>query len=234
MWYNIITIFLIILGWLVIYLLNLKQQKKQLVDSAKLKIYEELYNLKKEIDKKVMGLSSLCSRSRYTLFTDIEYANKGIGIKKPFEIWQKYVSDLSRAIFSFTDAYLDFWTGVETWIEVMPELKKAKNELFNNQFNRLTDDLNKYHQYLQFLPMKINSRWDKLNEKEIKERAEQIGGRIDRIACGYVDDFIGLIHNALIASIFGRERRPRENFANMPQEYAILTRDGIKDTVLKK
>ncbi len=46
---NMITIFLVIVGWCIVF----SQNKKLMKNKAQMKIYEELYELRKAIDKKV-------------------------------------------------------------------------------------------------------------------------------------------------------------------------------------
>ena len=58
----------------------------------------------------------------------------------------------------------------------------------------------------------------------------------DKVAFGYVDDFMGLIHNELVAPIFGHHKKPRENVANLDKlkSYHILTKEGLKKIQVKK
>ena len=58
-------IILTILGWFFVFFLNLRQQKKHLQNSAKIKLYEELHNLRKNIDE--VGITLGLSLSKFSL-----------------------------------------------------------------------------------------------------------------------------------------------------------------------
>jgi len=224
--FQIITLIFIIVGWAVIYWLNSRQQKKDLINKSKLKIYEELYSLKKKIDNETIKLRV----SSYLSFTlsDVKKAEV-VGKPSPLDLWQSYTKEISRNIDSFVSVYLEFWTSVDAWIETMPELKRAKNELLKIQTNTLMDDLLLYRTYLSRMPSLINYKWGNLDFDQIEEKAKKIREKINKIAIGYTDDFIGLVHNVLIAPIFGHEKKPRENFENLPEKFTILTKNGIEE-----
>lgn len=47
---GLLNVILIAAGWIAVFYFGLRQQKVQLKNTAKIKIYEELYSLKKEVD----------------------------------------------------------------------------------------------------------------------------------------------------------------------------------------
>ena len=103
------------------------------------------------------------------------------------------------------------------------------------QFKKLTEELNKYKQFLMDQSIK-EYFWTKWNREEIKRKAEEVKDLFDEIACGYLDDYIVLIHNHLIYPILKYKKIPRENFLNMGklEKYYILTEYGLKEIVNKK
>ncbi|MBN2891618.1 MAG: hypothetical protein JXL97_07115 [Bacteroidales bacterium] len=233
---GIITIVLIILGWFVVFWLGLIQQNKLLENNAKMKVYEELYELKKAIDEVSINLGLLFNP--YSIpFLNMKYVDKSLPSSqrnlKALEFWREYLDKISKQTYAFTGAYLKLWNHIDMWIGVIPELKRAKKEFFEIHLETLTDDLNKHHSYLQNLSLE-NYRWEEWNQEDIKQKSQEISEKFDRIAVAYLDDLMVEIHNSLISPILGYKKKPRENFANMPRRYEILTKKGIKKVEREK
>jgi len=229
--FNFVNVILIIVGWLAVFWFSLKQQKEQLKNNTKLKVYEELYDFKKELDEKSNDLGILLNPFSIP-FLDMEYVDRTIPPSQrnfqALKFWNKYLRKLSERTSAFVGAYLKFWIHCEMWIGVIPKLKKAKKELFEIQLSQLTNKLYKHHQYLQNLQIQ-NYWWEKWDREDIKRRTEKISEEFDQIAIGYVDDFMVEIHNILISSLIGYKKITRENFKNLPKNYKVLTQDGIKE-----
>lgn len=222
--FDIITVLLIIIGWFAVFWFGLRQQKNLLKNSAKMKVYEELYELKKIIDEEGQNLSLLYNFFSIP-FLDMKYAGDK---SKAFKFWTQYLENLSKRIYTFTGAYLKLWVHTEMWIGVMPELKKAQKELFVVQLNKLLKDLYNHHGYLQNLSIN-NYNWEEWGQEDIKKRSEEISKEFDQIAVAFLDDFMVEVYNSLLSSILGYKKKPRENFNKTPQKYKILTKDGIKE-----
>jgi len=220
---EIITILLIIVGWFVVFGFGLRQQKDLLKNNAKIKVYEELYKLKEIVDEEGGNLDIL-----YNSFSIPFLGMKNAGEKsKALDLWNEYLQNLNKRIYIFTGAYLKFWTHVEKWIGVMPELKKAEEELFVVQLRKLIRDLNDHLDYLRNISIS-HYNWEEWDQKDIKERSEKISNEFHQIAVAFLDDFMVEIHNSLLGPILDYKKKPRENFDKMPQKYKILTKDGIK------
>jgi hypothetical protein len=226
-----ISILLTIIGWFAIFYFNIRQQRKQIQSNAKMKIYEELYNLKKEIDDKEKYLSFLLSPFSAP-FLEMEYADRSITSGKinlkALEIWGKYLEKLRKETFSFNRAYLKLWVHFKMWICIMPDLKKMYKELFEIQLTQLTNNLYEYHKYLQSISIK-NLYWETWDKEEIKERSKKIQDEFDQIAVGYLDDFMIEINNSLLSPIFKNKSVLREDFKNFPERYKVLTKNGIQE-----
>jgi len=221
-----------VLGWFVVHQLGVYQQRQQLKNEARLRVYSELYSFKKKVDEDTTTLGLALKNSTVLLLMSFE--NKRDGDKstnnlKALDLWRKHVSDLSEASSSFTNSYIDLWLHAEMWIGILPQLKVAHKELFENQLKQLQGRLHQYINYLQNQSIK-EFYWDKWDKDEITKRSEEIRDVFDEIASGYIDDYMVLIHNRLVSPIFGYKKQPRENFANMRKvkEYFILTEDGLK------
>jgi len=233
---EIITIVLIILGWFVVFWLGLRQQNNLLKNNAKMKVYEELYELKKSIDEISINLGLLFNP--YSIpFLSMKYVDKSLPASqknfKALEFWREYLDKISKQTYTFTGAYLKLWNHIDMWIGVMPELKKAKKEFFEVHLKALTDDLHKHHSYLQNLSLE-NYNWEQWNQEDIKQKSQEISEKFDKIAIAYLDDLIVEIHNSLVSPILGHKKIQRENFANMPRKYKILTKKGIKEVEREK
>ncbi|MCK9573639.1 MAG: hypothetical protein M0R20_04500 [Candidatus Omnitrophica bacterium] len=226
-----ISILLTIIGWFAVFYFNIRQQEKQIQLNAKMKVYEELCNLKKEVDDKGRDLNFLLNPFSAP-FLEMEYADRSIKQKqinlKALEIWGKYLEKLSKGTFSFVRAYLELWVHFKRWICIMPDLKKMYKELFEVQFTQLTDNLYDYHKYLQSIQIK-NFYWETWDKEEIKKRSKKIQDEFDQIAVGYLDDFMIEINNSLLSPIFKSKSVLREDFKNLPERYKILTKDGIQE-----
>jgi len=226
-----------IVGWFIVFYLNLRQQKKHLQNSAKMKVYEELHNLKKDIDEagEILGLSL----TKFSLpFLSMSFEKDSTAVSadlKAIQRWNKYALDLGENIHNFVGSYLKLWNHSDMWIGVMPQIKLAKKELFEVQFKNLTDKLNKHQHFIQDQSVK-EFYWKKWDRTEIEDKTKEISTLFDQMAVGYLDDYLGLIHNRLVAPIFKYKKIPRENFANLDKVdyYFILTENGLKKILVKK
>lgn len=205
---NILSVIITVIGWVVVFILGMKQQKKHLRNTAKMKIYEEFCLLKKEIDKANIDLSIMLGK--YGLpFLDMSFKkDKNNPIQansNALTVWQTYVSKLGNMNSNFTETYLKLWNHSEAWIGLIPQLKIAKKELFEIQLHSLSNELSKHIQYLQNQSME-EFYWEKWSKEEIENKSDEVRNKFDEIACGYIDDYISLIHNRLISPIFGYKK----------------------------
>jgi len=209
-----------------------------LKDTASIKIYEELYSLKSEIDKKSEEFGLLLGK--YSLpFLSMKFEmDKGVLAErnlKALDIWNGHLRKLGDGIFNFSQSYLNLWTHSDMWSSIMPEIKIAKEELFVVQLKNLSRKLHEYLDYLRERSLKQHN-WTLWDKSEIEERAEDISNLFDQIGIGYIDDYLGLIHNRLASPILGHKKKPRENFANLEKlnKYYILTEKGLQEIINKK
>jgi len=231
-YYGLVTI----LGWFFIFLLNSEQQKKQLQNNAKMKVYEEIYNLKKELDnvgqKLDLLLNPFCIPFLEMKYSDTSIRPNQINLKA-LEIWRKYLGDLSEKTYLFVGAYLKLWIHFKMWISAMPELSEMYKEFFEVQLQKLTKNLNEHHKYLQDLSIK-NLYWETWNQEEIREKSRKLAEEFNQIAVGYLDDLMVEMHNCLIGPILESKIMHRTDFKNLPERYKILTKDGIKEIKKEK
>jgi hypothetical protein len=233
---SILGVILTIFGWVTVFLLNLGQQKKLLKDTARIKIYEELYLLKNKIDKDGIELGVLLGK--YSLpFLDMTFkmtTDPVNGNLLAINLWNEHLKKLGDKIYNFSQSYLKLLTHSEMWSGVMPQIKIAKEELFAKQLTDLSKKLNEYLGYLRDQQLKQYNPmlWDRSN---IETKADKILDLFDEIGVGYIDDYLGLIHNRLASPVLGHKKIPRENFVNLDKldKYYILTEQGLKEIVNK-
>ena len=225
---NMITIFLVIVGWCIVF----SQNKKLMKNKVQMKIYEELYELRKIIDEKSIDLGVLLNPF------SLPFLNmKSVNMNKSFDssrynlealkIWSEYVQKIAKETSEFDKYYLKLWNHVDMWIGAMPELKRAKEELFEVQFKKLTNDLWNYQRYLMELSIKKH-HWNEWDKNEIEKKAKKIEEEFHQIGSAYLDGFMVEVHNCLVSSILGYKKKPLENFKITPDK--ILTKKGIKET----
>jgi len=224
---NIITISLVIFGWFAVFLLGLRQNKKLMKNKAQMKIYEELYELRKIADERNRDLSILLVSVNMS-FSKMENIKYYPDYNSPHEVWNDYLQNLIKEIGLFTDAYLNFWNHTEMWISAMQELDEMKNIYFEELLVNLINELNEHHEYLNSLS-RNNYKWEEWDRKEIEKRLDEIREKFDLISHAYLDDFMVEVHNCLVYPILGYKKEPRKNFKKATNKYKILTRDGIKE-----
>jgi hypothetical protein len=224
-----ITIIIAVAGWAILYFVNLRQQKILLKNNAKMKIYEELSRLVANYNKQSIKLSVSLNRIDIVFF-QMSYVDKNTDAVernyKGIKIWQKNTELLGKEISTFSDAYLEVWDYITYWISAMPKLKNMNKELFWDRYGKLSKDLWEFQRYLQGLSQK-EFYWEKWNKEDVKSELKKINEKVDDNS-GFFDDLITDIHNILVGKIFGHYKKKRENFANLPVLYDILTSNGIK------
>ncbi len=233
--FNMITIFLVVFGWFAVFVFGLRKDKKLMKNKVQMKIYEELYELRKDVDEKSIDLGMLLSL--YSLpFLKMKSVDMNKSLDRfqrnieALKIWSEYVEKIAKETSEFDKYYLKLWNHVDMWIGAMPELKRAKKELFEIQFKKLTDDLWDYQRYLMELSIRKH-HWNEWNKKEIEEKAKKIEMEFHQIGSAYLDGFMVEVHNCLVSSILGYKKKPLENFNKIPDK--ILTKDGVEETKKK-
>ncbi len=222
-------IFLTIIGWVTIFWLGLRQQKINLQNEARMRIYAELYEYRKKVTQKANELSVLLLEMSlpFMLMESTDIINEPItATKEANKQWRDFLENLFNKQQEFTNAYLGFWIHVEMWLGMMPELEKAKDILFD-ECNRVGKRIYEYHNFLQMYSIKEYD-WHKWNKAEIQKAAYGISDDFSDVASGYVDDFMGLIHNELVADILNYHKGTR-NIRHIKNKvkFLILTKDGI-------
>jgi len=222
-----------VIGWVVISWLNSKLQKKQLRDSAKMKVYDELYRVKLGVDKVSVNLGLLLMKTAPPFLSMSFEVNKHKGdeIKANMEglnIWREYSNRLSESTSLFVKEYIKLLNLSDMWMGVMPDLKVVKKILFGEQLSSLSNELWKFQNFILLQSIK-EFYWQKWDIEKINDEAEKLGVKYNKIAVGYVDDYMTLVYNELVSDILGHKKEHRENFDNLDklEKYHILTKEGL-------
>jgi hypothetical protein len=229
----VVSLFLTMFSWPIVFYFGIKQQREQIRSNAKMKIYEELSALKKEIDEIGVDLSILLSEKSLP-FLEMGWEKNPVTEKlNALKVWQDHVKKIGDKIHEFVGAYRKLWTHSEMWIGAMPQLKKAKDGLFVVQLGKLTRELYAHNLYLMGQSGK-EFDWKKWDGIQIEKDCRVMRDRFDEIAVCYMDDYLGLIHNRLSTPIFGYKRKPRDT-ADMDkvEKCLILTEHGLKEMVVE-
>jgi hypothetical protein len=205
------------IGWLVIFLINLRTQKISLKNNAKMKIYEELSRLVKNYNKTCIVLGNLLNKFG-TPFLQMDFIDTNLDqVQRNFEgikIWHEHTRKISKEISNFSSAYLEVWNYLTYWDSAIPKLKNMQKDLFWNKHKKLVEEIWEFQRYLQGLPQQ-EFFWERWNREEINQKYDEINIKFNKNGA-YFDDFITEVHNVLVGKIFGHYKKKRENFANLP------------------
>lgn len=229
---NVPLVIVTVLGWGIISYLNSFQDRKNLRDSARLKIYQELYELKKEVDDAMSDLS-IALMSFSLPFTQMKWSENPtfttvVEGKNALQIWNEYVFGLSEKSSRFSDAHLKFYTQFNAWTAVMPSLLLPRDILFH-EVGEASKMISAHHYYL--LPLNREELdWKQWDHAELTDRADQIHDYFNRRVIPFMTDFMDLVHNELAAPVLGNKKVPREDYNYRKRTHAeILTKKGIKE-----
>lgn len=211
-----ITIF----GWFIVSWFNIRQQKKLIKDGLKLKIYEELYKLKRDVDESRIKLDVLISNHSMT-FLKMQILSDNL---KSLTTWNEYVKKISENNSKFCQSYRKLWSSFELWEGLMPKLKKSKEILFVERLKIVGDETQDHIMYLMNLSKNEFDKWD---QDALKERVEKLQKTCDE-EMAYMEDFMTNVYNELVKPLFGHKKKYRENFANLPLVNKVLTKKGIR------
>src|SRR3989339_718365 len=219
-----------VLGWWTVFLLGIWAAKIQQRNSARLEIFKDLNKLKSEIDKSSIDLGVLLSKFSLPFLT-MEWAEKGsIGLgegKRPGELWLENNRKILDALSLFEEKNQNFLNAANTWISIMPRLKTSRN-ILAAEFSGLSRTL---WAYVQFHMSQTTNEydWKKWDRKQIEAETERVRAEFNKVAIGFLNDFMDLLHDELIRPIFAINKVRREDFNYVqPMEAETLTEKGIK------
>jgi hypothetical protein len=205
---SVLSLIIIMAGWLVLFRSGLKQQRKALENKAKMKVYEDLSASQTRLDNALLdGLLLFLKNKTESVFTDIEISTGTTVGKQPINHWLEYESELAVKINEYAKEYSVFLNQINKWINIMPELKSSRN-IIDNDLYKLNEKACRYHKLLWNTGIRHKYR-QKNTKVRIIEMSEDLEKEI-MITSGYLDSFVSLIYNKTIFQIFGSKRKIRE------------------------
>ena len=228
----LLTSLLTLVGWYVLFKLGLKQQSKQLLNNAQMKAYEDLYEEMKIVQNSGHILYSYITKYSLPIITmETQHITKdeNSALFEAKNIWNDFIyNKLSKSNSDFTYSYLRFWSKVEMWMALMPELETAKHTLFE-EFKDITNKIYIYRDFLQTETLNEYD-WRKWDIEKLKKESNGLAENFTDIYGGYLDDFMGLIHNKLVTPILGHKKELRNlKYQKEPIDFKILTIKGIEN-----
>lgn len=220
---------LTVVGWVAVFLVAIQVSKIQLRNNARLEIYKELHELKTNVDDSSVKLGLLLSK--YSLpFREMEWAERGIQLndgKTATDIWFEQNRALIDANTAFFQSYQRFLQSTTKWISLTPSLRSSRN-ILAAELDGLSRDIWAYIQFHMSQPTNEHN-WRMWDRNKIEDEVEKIQTQFNKVASGFLNDYMDLIHDELVRPIFNVKNIPREDFNYVtPVEAETLTREGIK------
>jgi len=244
MWGVIITIILAIVGWFFSLYLQNKNIKEQHKNQIKYDIYKQLVQAKSDIQEPLNFLGA----SVVTPFILMESSMIPFEckLKKPYkdiwvdysesecildgkQKWDKYVNDIRKSYSDLSSEYIKLMSIFENWESALSRLIKARNILFS-EIDRLKKSIYNQIDFFQMYSMENGSDWREWNRDDLSKRAEDIRDSSFEIG-SYINDFLILAHNELVAKYFGHSRKTRKT---LDPKYKVLTLSGLVESVDKE
>lgn len=232
---------LTIIGWGILLWLGLYHSKKSLKNEVKIKIYEDLLDTKNSFDK-TFCIDLALKISPYeinSVIRDMENfdADKKYLITKSiydssYVYWNVYLRELSKITSDSHQDLLKYYSRLERWLGVIPNLKKVRDLWFQTSSD-LYEKLWKFNSTHLITPIgNKDQSWKENALKEAKELEEEVNKFI-----GYTEDLNILIHDYLLSPIFKYKKKKRDlSYMKNDIEYTALTKKGFvqqKHTVKK-
>lgn len=227
----ILTIILTFFGWLVLLFMGIYHSKKSLKNEAKLKIYEEIMNFKKKIDKSFsIDLAiKLSPHSIQAVLNDMEnFENGNLNLifgeklEKSYLYWDRYIREIINSITNSHEDLLNYYTYLESWLGVIPNLKPVRDMWFN-ELKELYTKLWDFNSICISSPLGDPIGW----KESLLIKAETIISEINEFT-GYTEDLNILLHDELISPIFGYKKRERDlSHVKSDISYTTLTKNGF-------
>lgn len=216
---NIILIFVTVVGWIIVYCLNLKQQRENLKDSLKMKVYEEFWGIRKDFQDNM----SYIDGPPFVLMESIRVPglkyNELEEKQKSIKYFQEYLDKLYDEKRKFNDVFMNFWRNFEMWECLLVELDIAKKDLIS-EYTRIIKILDDYICYLQKLDKYSWESWDRGN---IEKKSAKVYIEMFYLYT-YIDDMMKLIHNELVNTLFDYKKPTRKPLEN---RFRVLTKNGL-------
>ena len=240
----IVTITVAVVGWIIAIVLQRKNLKDQHKIQIKYDIYKQLVQAKSDIQEPLNKLGAsvvtpfILMDSSMIPFTHnlkkqykdawVDYTESEClmdGGKK----WNDYFYDLQKSASEFMNEYIKLMGIFENWESALSKLIPVRNILFA-EINRLKKNIDNQISFFQMYSVEKGYDWRKWDRDDLNKRAENIRDSSFEIG-SYINDFIVLANNKLMAQYFGYYRESRKT---LDPKYKVLTLKGLVENVDKE
>jgi len=229
----IISILIVVIGWVITLFLQSKNIKDQLKAQIKYYIYRQITQIHHEIQ------GSLSKLNTASIFPFILMDSTFIGVKiklrteqealqEGWNIWNKHVKKALNDYFEFMNNYPKFLYFIEDWRGPLKKLKSA-HKLLYKEIEKKYKKINKIITDWQTISTKEGHDWRKWDRKAIKEIGKELSESVLNIEC-YLNDFIVLVHNELMFKYFKYKietRKPQDKAYKVLTIKGFVTKDDI-------
>ncbi len=240
----IATIAVAVIGWIIAIILQRKNLKNQHKIQIKYDIYKQLVQAKSDIQEPLNNLGTsivtpfiLMGSSMIPFKHNLKKQYKDILVDYTEseclidgeQEWNNYVRELQKFASEFMGEYIKLMGIFENWESALSKLIQVRNILFA-EINRLKKNIDNQISFFQMYSIEKGHDWRAWNQDDLKKRAEDIRDSSFEIG-SYINDFMVLVHNKLMAQYFGYYRESRKT---LDSKYKILTLKGLVENVDKK
>lgn len=241
LWTLIATIILAIIGWLFSLWLQRKNLKDQHKTQIRYDIYNQLIQAKKELQEPLNDLGASVvtpfilmdsSMIPFTLKLKKQYKDSWCEYTESEclldgeQKWNKYVSDIKDSASRFINKYIIFISIFEDWEAALSQLINTKN-ILAYEIQKLKKSIDGQADYFQTISSDQGHDWRNWNRKDLDARANDIRDSVLTIG-SYINDFMVLAHNELMAKYFNHQRSKR---ITLDPKYKVLVKDKLIENV---
>lgn len=216
---NFVLILITVIGWVIVYWLNIKQQKENLKNNLSIKVYEEFWKFRTDFHNNILSFDKppfiLMNLSKIQIFKSDEIMEK----QKAIRYLMLYLDEIKNKKIKFSNVFMNFWRSLETWMCLMPDLEKAKNDLTREYLGVIKAS----EEYMRHLQKLEKDNWEKWNQEDLEKRSEIASSEALNLYC-YIEDMMLLIHDELVSPLFKNKIPKRQPIG---KQSCILTKKGL-------
>lgn len=237
----IATIATAVIGWLIALWLQGKNIKQQHKVQIQYDIYKQLVQARKDLQEPLNELGA--SVVTPFILMDSSMIPFQLKLKKQYkdlwfeyteseclqdgeQKWNSYVNNIKSTASKFINKYIVFIGIFEDWEAALSPLIHTKDTLFF-EIQKLKKNIDSQADYFQMYSINKGHDWRTWDKGDLSKRSEDIRDSAFTIG-SYINDFMVLVHNELMAKYFNHYRATRKT---LDPQYKVLTCDGLIENV---
>lgn len=237
----IATITIAVIGWLISVWLQGRSIKRQYKIQIQYDIYKQFVHAHKDIQEALSKLGAIINppfnlmessmipfdlklkkqyKDIFLPYSEIECVFEGE--KK----WTSYVQKINDIYSEFGNNYISFIYIFEDWMAALGSLLPKMEVLFQEiETNKLI--ISEQISALQMYSVNHGNDWRKWDKEDVKKIIDIMHDSIFNMIF-YVQDFMVIVHNELLAKYFKQKRPTRKT---LDPKYKVLTTEGIVENL---